>query len=294
MQSNFLFGAVLILVSEIFLVIAGMVIKQISGELPTEMIVFFRNLLGLPLFLPWLLRNGTSALKTSKLHFLIMRAAVGVTAMTCLFWSWGHLPLAQAALLKQTAPFFMPLIAFWWLGEKIGNTVKLAILVGFIGVALILNPQQGAINIGILIALCGACLGALAKVTIRRMRDTESPQRIVFYFAFFSAIFSAVPAYLSWQDITLIHFGWLLLLAATSTVAQLLLSKAYGLAPAGQLAPYTYGSVALAALFGWLIWDEVFGINTWLGILLVSMAGIVAMTGATKRPDKQSSLRESR
>ncbi len=63
--------------------------------------------------------------------------------MTCLFYSWGHLPLAQAALLKQTAPFFMPLIAFWWLGESVPKIVKLAILVGFIGVFLILNPQEG-------------------------------------------------------------------------------------------------------------------------------------------------------
>ncbi|WP_432473804.1 DMT family transporter [Amphritea sp. HPY] len=277
--NRFMLGAGLILVSEMFLVLAGMTIKQVSADLPVEMIVFFRNLLGLPLFLPWLIRNGSSALKTTKLRFHLMRAGVGVTAMTCLFYSWGHLPLAQAALLKQTAPFFMPLIAFWWLGESVPRVVKLAILVGFIGVALILNPQQGVLNTGVLIALAGACLGALAKVTIRRMRDTESPQRIVFYFAFFSAIFSFIPAYLSWQLITLEHFCWLALLAATSTVAQLLLSKAYGLAPAGQLAPYTYGSVAIAALFGWLIWDELLGVNTWLGIFLVSSAGIVAMMG---------------
>ncbi|RRC97922.1 DMT family transporter [Amphritea balenae] len=284
MPNNFLMGAGLILVSEMFLVLAGMIIKQVSGELPTEMIVFFRNLLGLPLFIPWLIRNGSGALKTSKLRFHLMRAGVGVTAMTCLFYSWGHLPLAQAALLKQTAPFFMPLIAFWWLGESVPKIVKLAILVGFIGVFLILNPQEGAFNSGILIALAGACLGALAKVTIRRMRDTESPQRIVFYFAFFSAIFSSIPAYLSWQSMTLEHLGWLVLLAVTSTVAQLFLSKAYGLAPAGQLAPYTYGSVAIAALFGWLIWGELLGINTWLGILLVSSAGIVAMMGKKDAP----------
>ncbi|BBB26276.1 DMT family transporter [Amphritea japonica] len=278
-NNDFLLGAALILVSEIFLVLSGMVIKQLSGELPTEMIVFFRNFLGLALFIPWLMRNGAGALRTTKLRFHIMRASVGVTAMTCLFYSWGHLPLAQAALLKQTAPFFMPLIAFWWLRERINLQVKLAIIVGFVGVAFILNPQESAVNIGILIALVGACLGALAKVTVRRMRDTESPQLIVFYFAFFAALLSAIPAWLSGASLTLIQFGWLVVLAATSTVAQLLLSKAYGMAPAGQLAPYTYGSVAMAALFGWLIWGELLGLNSLFGILLVSCAGIVAMIG---------------
>ncbi|UTW04995.1 DMT family transporter [Amphritea atlantica] len=284
--NNFLIGAALILVSEMFLVLSGMVIRQVSAELPTEMIVFFRNLLGLLLFLPWLLRKGTAVLHTTKLRFHLMRAAVGVTAMTCLFYTWGHLPLAQAALLKQTAPFFMPLIAFWWLKERINLQVKLAILVGFIGVAFIINPRETAVNVGILIALFGACLGALAKVTVRRMRDTESPQLIVFYFAFFAALLSAIPAWLSGAGLNLIQFGWLILLAATSTIAQLLLSKAYGMAQAGQLAPYTYGSVAMAAVLGWLVWGEVLGLNTLLGILLVSCAGIVAMIGKREVPVK--------
>ncbi|MDO6562549.1 DMT family transporter [Amphritea sp. 1_MG-2023] len=278
MKSNqLLLGAALILLSEMFLVLSGMVIKQLSDELPTEMIVFFRNLLGLALFMPWLMRKGLAVLQTQTLRFHFMRAAVGVTAMTCLFYSWGHLPLAQAALLKQTAPFFMPLIAFWWLGERITQRVKLAILMGFVGVALILNPQQGALNIGILIALLGACLGALAKVTVRRLRVSESPQLIVFYFAFFSALLSAIPAWLTGAGPTGLQFSWLIVLAATSTVAQLLLSKAYGLASAGQLAPFTYGSVVMAVLLGWLIWNEVLGLHTLLGIFCVSVAGIVAM-----------------
>ncbi|MBR9866342.1 MAG: DMT family transporter [Oceanospirillales bacterium] len=284
--NNFLIGALLILVSEMFLVLSGMVIRQVSAELPTEMIVFFRNLLGLLLFMPWLLRKGTAVLHTTKLRFHVMRAGVGVTAMTCLFYTWGHLPLAQAALLKQTAPFFMPLIAFWWLKERINLQVKLAILVGFIGVVFIINPRETAVNVGILIALFGACLGALAKVTVRRMRDTESPQLIVFYFAFFAALLSAIPAWLSGAGLTLIQFGWLIVLAATSTVAQLLLSKAYGMAQAGQLAPYTYGSVAMAAVLGWMVWGEVLGLNTLLGILLVSCAGIVAMIGKREVPVK--------
>ncbi|WP_417222614.1 DMT family transporter [Amphritea sp.] len=283
MKSNHLLvGAVLILLSEMFLVLSGMVIKQLSGDLPTEMIVFFRNFLGLALFMPWLMRKGTGVLRTSTLRFHFMRAAVGVTAMTCLFYTWGHLPLAQAALLKQTAPFFMPLIAFWWLGERITLRVKLAILVGFVGVALILNPQEAAVNLGIIIALLGACLGALAKVTVRRMRETESPQLIVFYFAFFSAILSAVPAWLTGAGLTFVQFCWLIVLAATSTIAQLLLSKAYGMAPAGQLAPFTYGSVAMAAVLGWWVWGEILGWHTLFGILLVSCAGMVAMLGKRK------------
>ncbi|WP_372741224.1 DMT family transporter [Neptunomonas sp.] len=277
-------GALLILLAELFLVFSGMVIKQISGELPTEIIVFMRNLFGLMLLIPWLLRNGRKAIRTQLIRFHIMRAAVGVTAMSCLYYSWGHLPLAQAALLKQTAPFFMPLIALYWLGESISGRAKLAILVGFIGVYFVLNPHEGSLNVVVIIAVLGAMLGALAKVTIRRMVGTESPQRIVFYFALFSATLSAIPALLVWQTPTTIQLGWLILLASTSTVAQLLLSKGYSYAPAGQLGPFTYGSVVFAALFGWWIWEESLGWNTWLGMMLITLAGLMAML--KKQPAK--------
>ncbi|WP_027859609.1 DMT family transporter [Marinobacterium jannaschii] len=270
-------AAALILVSELFLVASGMVVKQVSSDLPTEMIVFARNIFGLMLLLPWLIRQGPGAIRTDKLRFHLMRAGVGVVAMTCLYYSWGHLPLAQAALLKQTAPFFIPLIAFFWLGERIPAPARLAILIGFAGVYLILNPGEGALNIAVLIALGGAMLGGLAKVVIRRMRDTESPQRIVFYFALFSSLISALPACFSWTTPTLVQAMWLLLMAMTSTIAQLLLSKAYGMAPAGQLGPYTYASVAFAALFGWLLWDEVLALSSLLGIMLVIVAGLLAM-----------------
>lgn len=278
-RSTLAAGAALILISELFLVLSGMVVKHIADDVPVQMIVFFRNALGLLILMPWLMQNGLQAIKTSRIRLHLMRAGVGVTAMTCLFYSWGYLPLAQAALLKQTAPFFIPVIAFLWLGERIPFVVKLAILIGFAGTFLVLNPQEGRLNVAVLIAVGGAALGALAKVTIRRMRSTEPAQRIVFYFALFSAIFSFLPAVWVWQSLSWLTLFWLFVVAVGSTLAQLFLSKAYGLAPAGQLGPFTYGSVAFAALMGWWLWGEVLTLNTWSGIALITGGGILAMLG---------------
>lgn len=277
---NIALAASLIVASEVFLVLSGMIIKQLTDALPLELIVFFRNAFGLALLLPWLMRNGSAALKTSKLRFHFMRGAVGVTAMSCLYYSWQYLPLAEAALLKQTAPFFMPLIALWWLGEKIPVLARWSILVGFFGVFLILNPTDGSLNIAVLIALIGAMLGATAKVTVRRMSDTEPPQRIVFYFALFGFLIISGPAILAWQTPTLTQAAWLFAMAITSTCAQLLLSKAYGLAPAGQLGPFTYTSVGFAAICGWLLWDEVLAMTSWAGIALIIGAGLMALQPA--------------
>lgn len=289
-SNNLLQGALLIVLSEFFLVCSGMLVKQVTGQLPTEVIVFARNLFALLLLLPWLAQQGAVAIKTEYLRFHILRAVVGVTAMMCLYYSWGHLPLAEAAMIKQTAPFFIPLFAFFWLGERIGKAVKIGILLGFAGVFLILNPTGESLNAAVLIALFGAMLGALAKVIIRRMSGTESPQRVVFYFALISSVLSALPAALNWVTPDLEQLVWLLLMAVTSTVAQLLLSRGYGLAPAGQLGAYTYASVAFAALFGWLLWDELLGLNSWMGLVLIVSAGLISLTSGRNHSNKSTRL----
>jgi len=270
-------GAMLILGSELFLVLSGMVIKQISADLPTEVIVFFRNAMGLVLLVPWFLKHGIKGVQTQLLRYHFMRAAVGVTAMSCLYYAWGHLPLAQAALLKQTAPFFVPFFAFWWLGERVNSYAKYAIGIGFVGVYIVLNPHGSDINIAVLVAVFGAMLGALAKVTVRRMVLTESPQRIVFYFALFSTGLAAIPAAIAWVTPSWPQLLWLLVLASTSTIAQLLLSKGYGYAPAGQLGPFTYSSILFATLFGWWIWNESIALHTWIGVVLIVVAGFITM-----------------
>ncbi|MFT6471884.1 MAG: drug/metabolite transporter (DMT)-like permease [Neptuniibacter pectenicola] len=290
MSTNPLYrGALFIILSEFFLVLSGMIIKQLTDELPTEVIVLARNLFAFLLLLPWLYRVGLHRIYTNNLHLHASRAAVGVTAMMCLYYAWGHLPLAEAALIKQTAPFFVPLIAFFWLGERIDKIVKIAIFVGFIGVFLVLNPTGQTLNIAVLIALFGAMLGALAKVIVRRMSVSESPQQVVFYFALFSTLLAFVPAVLNWTTPSLTACAWLLCVAITSTIAQLLLSKGYGLAAAGQLGPYTYSSVVFAALFGWLFWQEVLDLNSIIGVVLIVFAGVMSALSRTKKQQKLES-----
>ncbi len=271
----------LIILSELFLIISGMVIKHLSAqEVPTGQIMLFRNAFALLILLPWLLSTGAQSLKTKFLKYHFMRASFGVCAMGCLYYAWGHLPLAQSALLKQTSPFFIPLIAFLWLNEKLDKIVFVAIFVGFCGVYFILNPTAGTINYVVLIALLGAVLGAFAKVTIRKLGHTENSKLIVFYFSFFATLLSIVPAYLSWQTVGLNTLLWLMMLAITSTIAQLLLSKAYRLAKAGFLAPFTYSSVFYAAILGWIFFAESVSTETILGILLICSAGVLALKGA--------------
>ncbi len=288
--SGLAYGALLILASEFFLVSAGMVIKHLNGVVSTEQTVFFRNAFALLLLLPWLWRNGVQAVKTDCLHLHFLRSLLGVTAMTCMFYAWAHLPLAQSALLKQTMPLFVPIVAFFWMGERLSWRNFVAIGLGFVGVLLVLNPFQEAavFNLAVALGLFGAIMGGSTKVSIRRMRSSEEPAlRVVFYFALFASALSVIPAALAWLPLTGETLLWLFLLGVLATLAQWLLTAAYGHAPAGQLGAFTYASVIFAAVLGWWLWDESLSLLAIAGIGTIIAAGLLVMLGQARLPAAQ-------
>ncbi|MEK9712668.1 MAG: DMT family transporter [Thalassolituus sp.] len=268
-------AALFLLAGEALLAIMGGLIKFLSESLSTEQIVFFRNAAGLLILMPLILRQGTALLKTPVWHWHLMRGLVGVSAMYCYFWALGHMPLTEAFLVKLSSPFFMPLIGLLWLGERAGKYSVLAVFVGFGGVACILRPDDSAFTFIALIALLGAFLAALAKVTIRRMSATESSQTIVFYFGVIAAVVSAPGAAITWQPVETSLWLWILLLGLVATFGQLALTRAYRTAPTGKVGVYAYSAVLYGALMGWLIWDEIPLWTTWLGAGLIVTAGLI-------------------
>lgn len=270
-------GALYLMLGEGLLAIMGAMIKHLSDDLSTEQIVFFRNVAGLVVLIPLILRTGVHELKTSVWHWHLMRGLVGVSAMFCYFWALAHLPLTEAFLVKLSAPLFMPMLGWWWLKEPAGRNNWLALVVGFAGVAVILRPgaPQEALTIAALIGLLGAFLAALAKVTIRRMSATESSQRIVFYFGLIAALVSAPGALMNWQPVPAAGWLWIAALGVVATLGQLALTKAYRIAPTGKVGVYVYSAVVYGALMGWLFWDEVPVWTTAAGAALIISAGII-------------------
>jgi drug/metabolite transporter (DMT)-like permease len=261
---------------ELLLAVMAAMIKHLSGEgLPSELIVFFRNFLGLLFLFPILLSTGgLRQLKTKRIGLHFIRAGTGVAAMFCYFYTIAHVPLADAIIVKMTAPFFLPLTAMIWLGDKVTWRTWSAITIGFLGVAIIIQPGTGAFNPVMIVALLSALLMGIAKVSIRKMADTEPPRRIVFWFGAISSAISAVPLFwiTTWPNTT--QLGWLLAIGLTATIAQICMTTAYQLASPGRVGIYNYTAVIWAAALGWLFWDESLKWATLAGTLLIVAAGI--------------------
>jgi len=267
-------AAVYLLAGEGLLALMAAMVKWQSDHLPITTLIFGRCLFGFLTVLPLVLLSGVS-LKTQVFRWHFVRAFIGMMGMAGYFYVLGRISLPEATLVKLTSPFFLPIVAWFWLKESIETLTVLAIIVGFIGITLILQPGTDNFAPAALIGILAAFFASCAKVTIRFMSVSEPSIRIVFYFALLTTMASAVPLLLNFTKIGMASWAWLAVLGALGTGGQILMTQAYRLASPGYVGVFTYASVIYASVMGWLIWGESLNLLAWFGAGLVVLAGVM-------------------
>jgi len=270
-------GALLMVVSAMLFASMAASVRVIARELPNAPIVFFRHFIMLLLLLPWLLREGRGALRTDDFGGHLLRGLTGAAAVACYFYAIARLRLADAVLLNQSIPLFVPLVERAWLGERIPGRLWRVLLVGFAGLVLILRPGIGVFETAALFGLASAALASIAQVGIRRLTRTEPVTRIVFYFGLIASVATAPPAALTWRSPTPPVWGLLLLMGVFATVGQLTLTRSYVYAPAARVGPFLYAGPVFAGVLDWLIWDHLPDLLFVAGAVLVVAAAILAL-----------------
>jgi drug/metabolite transporter (DMT)-like permease len=270
-------GAALLALSALLFALMGVAIREVSASVNTESIVFFRSLVGVLFFLPLLLLRGVRPLKTTRIKSHLWRTGYGLAAMYCFFYAIAHLPLADAMLFTYSAPLFTPLIAWWWLKEPLTRRMLLTTSVGLLGVLLVAKPSAALLDSQTLIGMAASILAAFAFVSIREMSDTEPAFRIVFYFSLFSALIAALPLTWAWQPLGIAELELLLFIGLLATASQIIMSKAYGLAPPGLIGPFAYLAIVFAGVIAWLRWGETPDLTSLIGATLIFSASLLSI-----------------
>jgi len=249
-----LLKAILLLTCSAFLFsVMGVCIRYASATVDNATVVFFRNFVGLFIFLPFIFNKGIVFFKTEKLWMHTWRAVVGLTAMYGFFYAIAHLKLSNAMVFTYSSPIFIPLIAWLFLKEKITPSMLVAALIGFVG------------------------------VTVRALTKTESPEKIVFYFCFIGTLISVIPMFWLWRPYTLTELSYLITAGILANFSQLFMSNAYKLAPAGQIGPVNYVAIFFAGMWGFLFWQEVPDLYSVIGLGLIFCAILLCSPILQKR-----------
>jgi len=252
--------------------VMGICIRYASHTVDNYTIVFFRNVVGLVLFLPFIFKQGTSFVKTEKLWMHTWRSIVGLAAMYGFFYAIAHLKLSNAMVFTYSSPIFIPLIAWLFLKEKITTAMLCAAGLGFIGVFCVAKPDQGLLNWISIVGISSSLLASMAFVTVCALTQTEPPERIVFYFCFIGSLLSVIPMFWVWRPYHLHELFFLIAAGVLANVSQIFMSHAYRLAPAGQIAPVNYVAIIFAGIWGFLLWNEVPDLYSVIGFGIIILA----------------------
>ncbi len=233
----------------------GATLKFVSDDLPLATVILWRMIFTMIALAPWLLRNGPRAIETSRLGTHFIRSILGFLALAGFVFALSALPLADVTAVGFTKPLWVVLIAAVLLKETIGWHRGLFTLIGFGGVLLIVRPT-GTLDPFLFVAMNYAFFGALSLIWIKRLAATEPPTRILFYYAFFSILFTIGPAMWDWHQPTLEHLVWLAAGGIAGSIGQYAFGRALAVADATVVAPVDYSRILLAMVIGFVLFGE--------------------------------------
>jgi drug/metabolite transporter (DMT)-like permease len=270
-------GALFMMASAVLFACMAASVLFAARELPNAPIVFFRHFIMLLFLVPWLLRQGPRALETRDLTGHLVRGLAGVSAVACYFYAIARLRLADAVLLNQSMPLFIPLVERGWLGERVPPRLWSVLLLGFAGLLLILKPGTGVFEPAALVGLASAVLASIAQVGIRRLTRTEPVTRIVFYFGLVASVVALPPAVYWWRSPSPATWLALLVMGVFATLGQLTLTRAYRHAPAASVGPFLYVGPVFAGVLDFVLWRRL--PDPWfvVGALVVVAAATLAL-----------------
>ena len=273
------------------------IVKQVSGAYPLTQVVFIRSCVSVPILL-WLVQReeGWRAIFASPLAPLAVRALVMLGAYTAYYMAFPALPLADAVALYFTVPLFVTALAGPFLGERSGWRVWAAVLLGFAGVMVMLQPGSGLFEPAALLSLLSAALYGSAMLMARKWGESLSAavmaffQNAVFLFGSGAAALlfraltfgqathpSVVFLVRPWVALVPWDAGLMAVCGVVSAVGTVLLTNAYRVARAATVTPFEYTGMLWAPLWGFLFFSEVPRATTVAGAAVIVVAGLLAL-----------------
>lgn len=268
--------AVFLLITAITLLATmDLLVKFASATLSTTQIVWGRYVAQSMAMILIIGPAGISASIRSKVPGLhVARALLLFVANFAFMAALRYMPLTEANVVGFASPLLLTALTYPVLGEKVGISRWLAVIVGFIGVMIVLQPGTAVFHWAALLPLVMAIGAASYHVLTPIVARTEDPAISVYFLSIIGAfsMSTVVPFYWTQPDVA----GWAMLffIGAFGTVGHVLIVRAFAHAPASMLAPFFYIYLIWAVIYGWFFFDDLPSLATIVGGVLIIASGI--------------------
>ena len=287
-------GILLILSGMALFSIQDSLIKYIFEESALYELYFGRTLTALILLFIFL--KITSQKLVFKTHYPLLTCC----RVICFFFGFSffyisltYMSLAMANALFFSSPFFISILAIIFLGEKVGIRRWIAILVGFIGVYIVLNPDFENFNYmklaPVACALCYAISMTITKITSDK--DNVYSQMFhlyigaigisILFFIFtgkgqFNTFSDPTFQFITREWFTNPTYAWPYIVAMgfVAAVSFYCVFSAYSVASPSVVSLFEYSLIIWAIIIGYVLFNDVPTIRTFVGVALIIGAGV--------------------
>ncbi|WP_171101678.1 MULTISPECIES: DMT family transporter [unclassified Ruegeria] len=232
-------------------------IKVLGGTYSVMQIIFFATLFSfVPMAVTILTDRATGNFRPHHPWLVLLRSGLMVMGMSCAFYAFSVLPLAEVYSLLFSFPLIVTVLSIPILGEVVRIQRWAAVGVGLIGVLIVLRPGATDITLGHIAALTAAFCSAFSSVLVRKIGNEERSAVLILYPMLLAIVVMSLLQPAVYQPPSLLHLAMMALVGLFSVIAQHLIILAYRAAPAGVVAPSQYSQIIWATLFGMLFFEE--------------------------------------
>ena len=276
-----------LVLASFFFSLMTLCVKNIDKRIPIYELVFFRSLLSLMITLSIINLKNINPWGVNK-PLLILRGLLGTLALVCIFFAIRNMPLGISTVIQYTYPIFISIFAGIFINEKITKNIVFALIIGWFGMLVILNPSQLSNinveieNVYITIAFLGSICTALAYITVKKLSFTEDIYVIIEYFPLVSLISLSPIVLINWVTPNMDELIWIFGIGLFTQLGQTFLTVGLKNFPASEASAINYLQVLFGSIWGVLFFSEVININFLLGALLVLLGTIISSTKILK------------
>ena len=260
--------------------------KLLGSGYAISQVVLARNAIGALAVLVFVAAapGGFASLRPRRPRLLLLRSAVNVGAAYLFFSGLRYLPLADAFAIAFAAPLFITALSVPVLGEHVGIRRWAAVIFGFIGVLVVVQPGTDSFQVAALLPLGAALSYAVAMLIGRKLTRELSTAAIMFWPSLAAVAAMAVLMPAQWRTPTLGDSGIFVFMGVIGTAGMALITQGYRHAPAAVIAPFDYSVLLWGVIFGWVLWQDIPGPHVWVGSSLLIASGLYILHRETRKP----------
>ncbi|PPR42547.1 MAG: Riboflavin transporter [Alphaproteobacteria bacterium MarineAlpha5_Bin11] len=263
-------------------------VKWLSQKYPVWELVFFRAISGMIISLGLVMKFGTKTLKTQKPIAHIIRAISAVGCVVFYFFGLKFLMLSENNALAHSGPIIATVLAVPFLGEKLGIRRLLAVLLGFIGVLVIVQPGTDVFKIYSLLPIISAIFMAFSYLSLRFIMKTDSSISIIFYYSLALLITTIIFFPSDFEFPTYINLIPLFSLGVMGSLGHYFMSQAAKRADTAVITPFEYSAFLWVIILGYFFLGEIPNKTVILGGVLIVISGIYIIYRENNNTDKKN------